>query len=103
MKRNKDDECGIWSHKNDFPLEEVWNTNHEIAKLTVPRLKAFRALEKHGHPAEFSTVREWNAALDKMIYAFELSMYPGGPDLEHQNDYEIGMSLFCRFFQYLWD
>lgn len=26
MKRNKDDDR--WSHKNDYPIEEVWNTDY---------------------------------------------------------------------------
>lgn len=36
-----------WSHKNDFQIEEVWNTYHTIAQLIVPRLQAFKALDKH--------------------------------------------------------
>ena len=42
MKRKKrDDDSENWSYKNDFPIEEVWNTYHYIAQAIVPRLKAF--------------------------------------------------------------
>ena len=30
-----------WSHKNDFPIDEVWNTDNMLAQLIVPRLLAF--------------------------------------------------------------
>lgn len=45
--RNKDS-TENWSHKNDYPIEEVWNTYHTLARLIVPRLQAFnpnRSLE----------------------------------------------------------
>lgn len=39
-----------WMRKHGFPKLEIWNTNNTIARLVVPRLKAFRALDKHGYP-----------------------------------------------------
>ena len=42
-----------WSHKHDYPEEEIWQTGHLIAQLIATRLRAFRSY-------------------DKMIYAFEL-------------------------------
>ena len=33
-KKNKDQEKN-WSHKNDYPIEEVWNTDNTIAQLIV--------------------------------------------------------------------
>lgn len=42
MKRKKKtDIVEAWSHKHDYPIEEVWNTDNIIARLIVPRLKAF--------------------------------------------------------------
>ena len=64
-----------WSHKNDFQIEEVWNTYHTIAQLIVPRLQAFKALDKHGYCPYFKDMREWNCAIQKMIDAFELMKY----------------------------
>lgn len=37
-----------WSHKHDYPIEEVWNTHRTIAKLIVPRLRAFRTYDENG-------------------------------------------------------
>lgn len=72
--RNKDS-TENWSHKNDYPIEEVWNTYHTLARLIVPRLQAFKALEKHGYCPDFKGMREWNCAIQKMIDAFELMKY----------------------------
>ena len=35
-----------WSHKNDFPIEEVWNTYQVLAELIAPRLRTFKAHEE---------------------------------------------------------
>ena len=62
-----------WSHKNDYPIEEVWNTYHTLAQLIVPRLQAFKALDKHG----FSD-KEWKTITE-------------------------GLDLFCKHYRNLWD
>ena len=38
-RRNKDSENR--SHKHDYPIEEVWNTDNTLAQLIVSRLQAF--------------------------------------------------------------
>ena len=102
-KKQKDSNPS-WSHKNDFPIEEVWNTEHSLAQLIVPRLQAFKALDKHGGPSDFMDIREWNNAIQKMIDAFELMKYAG---VSHTEDEERtikqGLDLFCKYFRHLWD
>ena len=56
-KKNKDQEKN-WSHKNDYPIEEVWNTDNTIAQLIVPRLQAFKALDKHGYCPDVKIYKE---------------------------------------------
>ena len=93
-----------WSHKNDFPIEEVWNTEHTLAQLIVPRLQAFKALDKHGGPSDFMDIREWNNAIQKMIDAFELMKYAGASHTEdEERTIKQGLDLFCKYFQHLWD
>lgn len=102
-KKNRDSEEN-WSHKNDFPIEEVWNTDNTIAQLIVPRLQAFKALDKHGGPPEFKDMREWNNAIQKMIDAFELMKYVSGVDTkEEERTIEEGLDLFRKYFRSLWD
>lgn len=102
-KKNRDSEEN-WSHKNDYPIEEVWNTYHTLAQLIVPRLQAFKALDKHGGPPDFSEMREWNNAIQKMIDAFELMKYVSGVNTkEEERTIEEGFDLFRKYFRSLWD
>ena len=105
MKRKKrEDDFENWSYKNDFPIEEVWNTYHYIAQAIVPRLKAFKALDKHGHAPGFSDINAWNKAIQKMIDAFELLMYYSmSSDKDEQRTIEEGLDLFRKHFLNLWD
>ena len=52
-EKTQKDSNSNWSHKNDFPIEEVWNTDNTMSQLTAFRLLAFKALDKHGHPPNF--------------------------------------------------
>lgn len=61
-----------WSYKHDFPFEEVCGTYHVLAKLIAPRLRRFKALDKHGNAPGFKGIAEWNNGIQKMTDAFEL-------------------------------
>ena len=94
-RRNKDSEN--WSHKHDYPIEEVWNTDNTLAQLIVPRLQ-------HGGPSDFMDIREWNNAIQKMIDAFELMKYAGATHTEdEERTIEQGLDLFRKYFRNLWD
>lgn len=92
-----------WSHKHDFPIDEVWNTENTIAQLIVPRLQAYKALDKHGHPDGFKDMREWNNTIQKMIDAFELMKYASTASEDEKHTIEQGLDLFCKHFRNLWD
>ena len=69
--------------------DDVFSLYHNIAKFILPRLKYFKKTEKKGIPMEFvsvdyhllseeemivadeKSIKEWNAVLDEMIFAFE--------------------------------
>ena len=105
IRKAKLDSCESWSHKHDFPIEEVWNTKNVIAQLIVPRLKAFRAYKgKHGTPPGIASLEEWNKVIDKMIRACELQMHTPGPITEQEdNDFHEGFDLFYKYYINLWD
>lgn len=100
-RRNKDSEN--WSHKHDYPIEEVWNTDNTLAQLIVPRLLAFKALDKHGYCPYFKDMREWNCAIQKMIDAFELMKYANTYSEDEKRTIEQGLDLFRKHFCNLWD
>ena len=59
MKRKKkDDSAENWSYKNDYPIEEVWNTDNYLAGVIAARLKAFKALDKHGYCPDVKIYKE---------------------------------------------
>lgn len=103
MKKGKQNNSENWSHKNDFPVEEVWNTDNTLSQLIVPRLLAFKALKKHGHPGEFKDMRAWNNAIQKMVDAFELMKYVHTFYQEEETIVTEGLNLFCKYFRNLWD
>ena len=92
-----------WSHKHDFPIDEIWNTDNALAQLIVPRLQAFKALDKHGYPEDFSDMRTWNNTIQKMIDAFELMKYVHSLSDDEERIVSEGLSLFCKYFRNLWD
>ena len=92
-----------WSHKHDFPIDEIWNTDNTLARLIVPRLQAFKQLDKHGYPSNFSDMRTWNNTIQKMIDAFDLMKYSGTLSDVEKKTVDEGLSLFCKYFLNLWD
>lgn len=92
-----------WSYKHDFPIGEVCGTYHVLAKLIVPRLKSFKALEKNGSAPGFHDISEWNKAIHKMIDAFELLEDTKALSDEENKNVAEGLTLFCKYFRNLRD
>ena len=104
MKKRKTNNTVNWSHKNDFPLEEVWNTDSTLSQLIVPRILAFKTLDKHGCPSDFDDMRKWNNTIQKMADAFELMKYAGTTHTEEEErTIEQGLDLFRKYYRNLWD
>lgn len=92
-----------FSYTDDYPIEEVWNTVNVLAQLIVPRLLAFKELDKRGCPGDFKDMRAWNNAIQKMVDAFELMKYVQCLSKEESAIVEKGLNLFCKYFRNLWD
>lgn len=104
--------------------EELWNFDITICKWMVPRLKRFKEINCAYPGIEpMETPEKWNAALDKMIRAFELAHYDPidldidlnyAPELEFNTNYykqvfekwkkevDEGLHLFAEYFNHLW-
>lgn len=92
-----------WSYKHAYPIDEIWNTHNTLAKLIVPRLQAFKALDKRGYCPKFKNMREWNNAIQKMIDAFELMKHTGPNTADEEKTISVGLELFCKYYRNLWD
>ena len=100
MKKKYDDSI---DYINGYPISEVWGSYHYLAREIAPRLKAFKALDKHGHAPGFKDMTAWNNAIQKMIDAFEL-VQPN--KVVYCDDYPAiyeGLDLFRKYFLNLWD
>ena len=98
IETSNDEISSNWSHKHDFPIEEIWGTYHTLASLIVPRLQAFKALDKYGYAPGFNNIQEWNKAIQKMIDAFELIKYPSALSDGEKKIADEGFTLFCKYF-----
>ena len=74
-----------------------------MAQLIVPRLQAFKTLDKHGYPSDFTDMRTWNNTIQKMINAFELMKFVQSLSSDEERIVSEGFSLFCNYFRNLWD
>ena len=100
-KSNKTD--GNWSHRHDYPIDEIWNTNNTLARLIEPRLQTFKELDKHCVPAGFSDMRQWNNTIQQMIDAFELLKTARTLSNDDETVVKTGLELFCKHFRDLLD
>ena len=102
MKWNKKGDDSV-DYINGYQISEVWGAYHYLAREIAPRLKAFKALKKHGWPDDFESQEEWNKAIQKMIDAFELvkDYSPSyDEDIQIMNE---GVKLFCKYYRDLSD
>ena len=103
MAKKKIVENDSWSHKHDYPITEIWNTGATIAALIVPRLRAFKSLDKHCYPPNMNGMTEWNGAIQKMIDDFELLSTTRSYTDEEETIITEGLDLFHQFYRDLWD
>lgn len=101
MKKKMDDLSE--EHLGGFPISEVWGTYHYLAREIAPRLKSFKALDKHGCPENFENQDDWNEVIQKMIDAFELVKEYSPSYDEDIRTVDQGVELFCKYFRNLWD
>ena len=89
----------LQSSRNEYPIEEIWNMDNALAQLIVPRLQAFKELDKHGCPPDFDDMRKWNNTIQKMADAFELMKYVHTLSGEEEKTVSKGLELFCKYYR----
>ena len=93
------------SQENEFSVNEIANLDYTLAKFILPRLYAFKDLEKQSVPFGFNDMHEWNRAIQHMIDAFELIMSGDYPlcTCEVSDAIDEGLKLFGKYFRYLFN
>jgi hypothetical protein len=82
---------------------ETWALDGSLAQIIAPRLKRFKQVN-NCHPDEF-TEEEWDATIDKMIFAFEWASSEkkyNWIDTEEFKRVEEGIALFAKYYFHLW-
>lgn len=72
-----------------FSDEDAWSMPYALAPVILNALKKFRGQEFHSYPTDFDSVEDWQQALDKMIYAFDVNNEPDSANY----DFEIKSTL----------
>lgn len=83
---------------------ELWNLDHSLAKLILPRLRAFEQITPC-YPADISP-EQWHADLRIMIASFEVIASDNYWDIrtaEQEAELQRGLDLFAKWYRALWD
>ena len=125
------DSLGAWTPEEKEDTEkELWNLDVTLTEFILPRLKAFKEMDRKGYPIiegidpqdEKKTRIIWEGILDDMIKGFEAhlrlvknSPYNEGDEIdyvsekeeqkekENQATIDKGFKLFARYYMSLWD
>lgn len=94
--------------KQQIKAQELWGLDVHLAKLILPKLKAFREMHRISYPCNLKNnggFEEWNNILDKMIFAFQYVVEEDKCKvyLSDYDKYEEGIKLFAEYFMDLWD
>lgn len=77
-----------------------------IAKEILKYLIPFRKLKKFGYPGidECDSMKDWNKAIDKMIFSFNAVVKDDLKyTLKNNDKIQDGLNLFAKYFRALWD
>ena len=86
-----------------FDDSETWSLTDTICHFILPRLQRFKEINA-STPAQL-TEQEWNAILDKMMVAFQLTCKDNGSRIwseEESKQIKEGLDLFREWFMGLW-
>ena len=104
--------------------EELWDLDTTLTNYILPRITAFRKMERHGYPVEDGLLDEeynpseehrktiekrsmlqWENDLRSIELAFSLMSKSQSFERSEQanKDIKIGLKLFAEYYEYLWD
>ena len=121
------DALGAWvpTEKNDIKDSELWSLDATLTDFILPRIKAFRKMERHGYPVLEKDIdavannssddnerkeAEWENILFDIEKGFEAHKKLTGEGFDtHAEDFwaeetvQKGMQLFATHYRHLWD
>ena len=121
------DALGAWvpTETDDIKDSELWSLDATLTDYILPRIKAFRKMERHGYPVFGKDIEkvdddsaddkrqeaEWENILFDIEKGFEAhsnlidgdTSYSDKEENEAQRMMEKGLSLFAKHYFQLWD
>ena len=114
------DALGAWTPPDDtdeIDDKELWNLDVTLTEFILPRLKAFKKMERNTFPPchasppnadpknEEALQAEWEKVLDKIIAAFEIHRQSTTTEgwEKRQESMQKGFQLFAEHYTQLWD
>jgi hypothetical protein len=113
--------------ESEIKEEELWSLDATLTDYILPHIRAFRKMERHGWPAdpgysdkerdeaeadpkkweayEARNVAKWEDDLRCIELAFSLMSKSESFERSHQanKDIKIGLELFAKHYEHLWD
>ena len=120
------DALGAWTptESNEIPKEELWSLDATLTEFILPRIKAYREMDRAGYPESMSILTglntegvdnddrnaaEWENILFDIETAFELLRDrevdpPFKKSIEGSPQVAInkGLALFAKYYESLW-
>ena len=122
------DALGAYTHEetDEIKEQELWSLDATFTDYILPRIKAYRAMKRHGYPSalmaesvqirepgveglstkeEDRAVAEWENILYDIESAFQLLKYGEDYDRSKSQHEDItkGLGLFAKYYEHLWD
>jgi hypothetical protein len=119
------DALGAWTPPEEKGIkeEELWSLDATLTDYILPRITAFRKMKRHGYPVfeplgeEDKVSEEENRAIEKRSMAqweddlrcieLAFSLMSNSESFERSNqankDIKIGLELFAKHYEHLWD
>lgn len=122
------DALGAWTPTEEAGIkeQELWSLDATLTDYILPRITAFREMERHGFPALLSEVpsdqqvtlekREEKAMDERAMASWENILrsielaFITMKSVQHfernavqNNDIKSGLKLFAEYYEYLWD
>ena len=123
------DALGAWTPTEEEGIkeQELWSLDATLTDYILPRITAFRKMERHGYPsnmdldtiaemeknpndqkwkvAEVRAIAEWEDVLRSIELAFNLMKKSEHFERSNQanKDIKIGLELFAKHYEHLWD
>ena len=123
------DALGAWTPAEEEGIkeQELWSLDATLTDYILPRITAFRKMDRHGYPsnmdldtiaemeknpndqkwkvAEVRAIAEWEDVLRSIELAFNLMKKSEHFERSNQanKDIKIGLELFAKHYEHLWD